>query len=118
MYIHNVRRQRLICRIKLIDEDVGLAESGFSSKATHKGKIVIDGKTFDALYVPDFKQTMISMGQLERMGLQIQTKGNVRSFCTDKGDTYLSFYLAPNNLYPILPTHNSTSNANKSNNNS
>ena len=101
-----------------IDEDVGLAESGFSSKATHKGKIVIDGKTLDALYVPDFKQTMISMGQLERMGLHIKTKGNVRSFCTDKGDTYLSFYLAPSNLYPILPTHNSTSNANKSNNNS
>ncbi len=92
-----------------IDQDVGLAESGFSSKATHKGKIIIDGKALDALYVPDFKQTMISMGQLERMGLHMVSSGSTRKFCTDKGDTFLSFYLAPNNLYPLLPTEQSVS---------
>ena len=93
-----------------IEESVGLAESGYSSRATHKGKIVVDGKTLDALYVPDFKQTMISMGQLERMGL-IYTKfsENFRSFVTSGGDTFLSFYVAPDNLYPLLPRAQSSS---------
>ena len=89
-----------------IDEDVGLAESGFSSRATHKGKIIIDGKSLDALYVPDFKQTMVSMGQLERMGLIMNSSGNTRKFVTAKGDTFLTFILAPNNLYPLLPSKN------------
>jgi hypothetical protein len=97
-----------------IDEDVGLAESGQSSKATKKGKIVLDGKAIDAMYVPDFKQTMVSMGQLERMGLTISSSGNIRKFVTDKGDAFLSFYRAPNNLYPLLSTNNnSTSSASK-----
>jgi len=87
-----------------INEPVGLAESGETAKATHKGKIVVDGQLIDALYVPRFKQTMISMGQLERMGL-IYTKvsESTRSFLTDKGDTFMSFFVAPNNLYPLLP---------------
>ena len=93
-----------------VHEEVGLAESGKASVATHKGKIVIDGRVIDSLYVPDFKQTMVSMGQLERMGLSYtKTAHNVRSFLTDKGDTFLSFFVAPNNLYPLLPRDHSTS---------
>ena len=92
-----------------IDESVGLAESGYSSKATHRGKILIDNKPIDALLVPDFKQTMVSMGQLERMGLTMTSSGTVRNFVTNKGDTFLSFYMAPNNLYPLLPSKDSTS---------
>jgi hypothetical protein len=93
-----------------INESVGLAESGKSARATHKGKMVVDGKVLDALYVPDFKQTMISMGQLERMGL-VYTKvsENSRSFLTDRGDVFMSFFVAPNNLYPLLPTSQSAS---------
>ena len=97
-----------------INEDVGLAESGFSSRATHKGKIIIDGKSLDALYVPDFKQTMVSMGQLERMGLIMNSSGNTRKFVTTKGETFLTFILAPNNLYPLLPSKNSESASNVS----
>ena len=93
-----------------IHEEVGLAESGKMSIATHKGKMVVDGKIIDALYVPDFKQTMISMGQLERMGLTYsKTAHNVRSFLTDKGDVFLSFCIAPNNLYPLLSRSQSAS---------
>ena len=93
-----------------IEESVGLAESGKYARATHKGKIVVDGRTLDALYVPDFKQTMISMGQLERMGL-LYTKfsENFRSFVTSGGDIFLSFYVAPDNLYPLLPRAQSSS---------
>ena len=93
-----------------INEHVGLAGTDVSSKATHRGKMIVDGKVLDALYVPDFKQTMISMGQLEKMGL-VYTKvsENARSFLTDKGDVFMSFYIAPNNLYPILPTSQSSS---------
>ena len=93
-----------------INEHVGLAGTDVSSKATHRGKMIVDGKILDALYVPDFKQTMISMGQLEKMGL-VYTKvsENARSFLTDKGDVFMSFYIAPNNLYPLLPTSQSSS---------
>ena len=93
-----------------INEPVGLAESGMSSRATHRGKIVVDGKVLDSLFVPDFKQTMISMGQLEKMGL-VYTKvsENCRSFLTDKGDVFMSFFVAPNNLYPLLPKGQSAS---------
>ena len=93
-----------------IYEEVGLAESGKMSVATHKGKMVVDGKVLDGLFVPDFKQTMISMGQLERMGLvYCRTAQNVRSFLTEKGDIFLSFCAAPNNLYPLLPRNQSAS---------
>ena len=97
-----------------INEDVGLAESGYSSRATHRGKIRIDGAILDAMLVPDFKQTMVSMGQLERMGLKITSSGNVRSFVTNTGDKFLSFYIAPNNLYPLLPSKNTESTSNVS----
>ena len=93
-----------------INESVMMAESGNSVKATHKGKMVVDGKAIDALYVPDFKQTMISMGQLERMGLvYTRVSENTRSFLTDRGDVFMSFFVAPNNLYPLLPTSQSAS---------
>ena len=52
-----------------IKESVGLAESGHAVDATHFGKAYIGGQFIDALYVPSFKQTMVSMGQLEKMGL-------------------------------------------------
>ena len=97
-----------------VNENVGLAESGYSSKATHRGKIKIDGVILDAMLVPDFKQTMVSMGQLEKMGLIMTSSGNVRSFVTDTGNTFLSFYIAPNNLYPLLPTKNTESTSNGS----
>jgi hypothetical protein len=101
-----------------INEDVGLAESGYSSRATHRGKILIDNRPIDALLVPDFKQTMVSMGQLERMGLTMTSSGTVRNFVTDKGDIFLSFYIAPNNLYPLLPrSESSSSSATKSKSN-
>jgi hypothetical protein len=82
-----------------IDENVGLAESGLKVKATHYGKISVGGQLIDALYVPDFRQTMISMGQLEKMGLRYTVIGNIRNFLTPNNSVFLSFTLAANNLY-------------------
>ena len=92
-----------------IDESVGLAESGHAVKATHYGKIVVDGELVDSLYVPDFRQTMISMGQLEKMGLTYKVAGNLRHFYTPNDSIYLSFNLSPNNLYILSPRQNSNS---------
>ena len=86
-----------------IDEKVSLSESGFCSKATYFGKINIDGKLIDALYVPSFKQTMISMGQLELQGLKYTKEGQVVNFLTSSGDVYLSFLHKSDNLYYHLP---------------
>ena len=92
-----------------ISESVGLAESGHAVKATHYGKIAVDGELIDALYVPDFRQTMISMGQLEKMGLTYKVAGNLRHFYTPNDSIYLSFNLSPNNLYILSPRQNSNS---------
>ena len=92
-----------------IDESVGLAESGMSVNATHYGKIHIGNRTIDALYVPDFKQTMVSMGQLEKMGLRYAAMGNMRNFLTPNGSIFLSFELANNNLYNLASSPHSTS---------
>ena len=74
-----------------INESVGLAESGHAVKATHYGKISVGGQLIDALYVPDFRQTMIAMGQLEKMGLRYTTIGNIRHFLTPNNSVFLSF---------------------------
>jgi hypothetical protein len=92
-----------------IDESVGLAESGHAVKATHYGKIVVDGELIDSLYVPDFRQTMISMGQLEKMGLTYKVEGNLRHFYTPNNSIYLSFNISSNNLYILSPRQNSNS---------
>ena len=92
-----------------IDESVGLAESGISVNATHYGKIHIGNRIIDALYVPDFKQTMVSMGQLEKMGLRYAAMGNMRNFLTPNGSIFLSFELANNNLYNLVSPSHSTS---------
>jgi hypothetical protein len=89
-----------------IDEKVSLSESGFCSKATYFGKINIDGKLIDALFVPSFKQTMISMGQLELQGLKYTKEGQVVNFLTSSGDIYLSFLHKSDNLYYHLPKSN------------
>jgi len=82
-----------------INERVGLAESGHAVEATHYGKISVGGQLIDALYVPDFRQTMISMGQLEKMGLRYTVIGKIRNFLTPNNSVFLSFTLAANNLY-------------------
>ena len=84
-----------------INESVGLAESGHAVEATHYGKISVGGQLIDALYVPDFRQTMISMGQLEKMGLRYTVIGNIRNFLTPNNSVFLSFTLAANNLYVL-----------------
>ena len=84
-----------------INESVGLAESGHEVKATHYGKISVGGQLIDSLYVPDFRQTMISMGQLEKMGLRYTAIGNIRNFLTPNNSVFLSFTLATNNLYVL-----------------
>ena len=94
-----------------INESVGLAESGHQAKATHYGKISVNGHLIDALYVPDFRQTMISMGQLEKMGLRYTVIGNIRNFLTTNNAVYLSFTLASNNLYILSSSANSASSA-------
>ena len=92
-----------------INESVGLAESGHAVKATHYGKIIVDGELIDSLYVPDFRQTMVSMGQLEKMGLTYKVEGNLRHFYTPNNSIYLSFNISSNNLYILSPRQNSNS---------
>lgn len=92
-------------------EIIGLAESGMTSTATHVGKMIIDGRNLDAFYCPQFHQTMVSMGQLERLGL-IYNKQNdtTRNFLTNTGEIYLSFHFTQNNLYQLTPiSHQSVS---------
>ena len=92
-----------------INESVGLAESGHKAKATHYGKISVGGQLIDALYVPDFRQTMISMGQLEKLGLRYTVIGNIRNFLTPNNAIFLSFTLAANNLYILSSSTSSNS---------
>lgn len=84
-----------------IDESVGMAESGISAQATHHGKLCINGHLIDALLVPQFKQTMISLGQLERLGLKYKEVNNFRDLVTPSGSIFLSFTLTNNNLYEL-----------------
>ena len=84
-----------------IDESVGMAESGLSAKATHYGKLCINGHLIDALFVPQFKQTMISLGQLERLGLKYNQVNLFRDLVTPTGSIFLSFTLTNNNLYEL-----------------
>jgi hypothetical protein len=84
-----------------IDESVSMAESGLSAKATHYGKICLNGHLIDALFVPQFKQTMISLGQLERLGLKYKEVNNFRDLITPSGSIFLSFTLTNNNLYEL-----------------
>ena len=84
-----------------ISHAVGLAQSGKSVAATHYGKMNVGGRLIDALLVPAFKQTMISMGQLEKMGLTYSATGNNRNFMTPSNSIFLSFSLATNNLYEL-----------------
>ena len=90
-----------------INETVSLAESGSHAKATPYGKISIGGRMLDALYVPDFKQTMVSMGQLEKMGLRYTAEGSIRKFLSSNNSVFLSFSLTTNNLYTLV-THSSS----------
>jgi hypothetical protein len=84
-----------------ISEAVGLAESGYAAEATHYGKLCIQGKFIDALYVPKFKQTMISLGQMEKLGLRYQEVNNFRDLVTPSGSIFLSFTLLQSNLYEL-----------------
>ena len=98
-----------------IDEPVSMAESGLSAKATHYGKICLNGHLIDALFVPQFKQTMISLGQLERLGLKYKEVNDFRDLITPSGSIFLSFTLTNNNLYELnnrnLARTNSSSSA-------
>ena len=94
-----------------IHETVGLAESGHAVDATHFGKACVGGEFLDALYVPKFKQTMVSMGQLEKMGLRYTVVGNIRNFLTPNNSIFLSFTLAANNLYVLASSNHSSSSA-------
>lgn len=87
--------------LKPISHAVGLAQSGKSVAATHYGKLNVNGRLIDALLVPAFKQTMISMGQLEKMGLIYHATGNNRNFITPSNSIFLSFSLTSNNLYEL-----------------
>ena len=87
--------------LKPISHAVGLAQSGKSVAATHYGKLNVNGRLIDALLVPAFKQTMISMGQLEKMGLTYHATGNNRNFMTPSNSIFLSFSLTSNNLYEL-----------------
>jgi hypothetical protein len=84
-----------------IDETVSMAESGLSAKATHYGKLCLNGHLIDALYVPQFKQTMVSLGQLERLGLKYKEINNFRDLVTSSNSIFLSFTLTNNNLYVL-----------------
>jgi len=98
-----------------IDESVSMAESGLSAKATHYGKICLNGHLIDALFVPKFKQTMVSLGQLERLGLKYKEVKNFRDLVTSSNSIFLSFTLTNNNLYVLnnrnLARTNSSSSA-------
>ena len=97
-----------------ITENVGLAESGYAVNATHFGKACIGGRLIDSLYVPSFRQTMVSMGQLEKMGLIYSVVGNTRNFLTPNKSIFLSFSLAANNLYFLSSSSSSHSSSSAS----
>ena len=69
-----------------------------------------DSKVF-FIDVPKFKQTMVSMGQLEKMGLRYTVVGNIRNFLTPNNSIFLSFTLAANNLYVLASSNHSSSSA-------
>lgn len=82
---------------------LGLAEDKTSSVATHKGKIRLNGKLVDALYVPTFTRTLISQGWLFRMGYIAQNNsGGRKDYVDANGKVWLSFHIAHDNLYFLI----------------
>jgi hypothetical protein len=97
------------------DESVGMAEYGLSAKATHYGKLCLNGHLIETLFVPQFKQTMISLGQLERLSLKYKEVNNFSDLVALSGSIFLSFTLTNDNLYELnnrnLAQTNSSSSA-------
>lgn len=86
--------------------------NGVNCAATHYGKINVNGRLIDALYVPTFHQTMLSLGQLERQGLTYSQLDDQRYLKNEAGEIYLSFTLTKENLYILNPSIPLSSSAN------
>ena len=92
-----------------ISSHIALAQQGSTAKGTHIGKISIHGKVIDCLYVPSFKQTLLSLGYFLNLGMtsSTSTKGDLTIYTPDN-TTYLKFRLSSNNLFYLnTDTHQS-----------
>ena len=81
-----------VSKIKLADSK--------SAQSTHMGKINVRGQLLDCLYVPDFTQTLLSLGQFLNSGMTIHTDiaGNIIIRQISSPTNYLQFNLSHSNL--------------------
>ena len=88
-----------------IQSNIKLAQQGSQAKGTHIGKISIQGKIIDCIYVPSFKQTLLSLGWFLNLGMRstTSTKGDLTLTLPDNSN-YLNFRLASNNLFYLNTT--------------
>ena len=91
-----------------ITSSINLAAKGASTQGTHMGKISIHGRLIDCLYVPSFKQTLLSLGWFLNLGMtqSSSSDGNL-TILSPNNTTYLKFRLDSNNLFYL--DQNSTS---------
>ena len=83
-----------------VASSVNLAAEGAAAKGTHIGKISIHGRLVDCLYVPTFKQTLLSLGWFLNLGMtQSSTSDGTLSIFSPNNTIYLKFRLAANNLF-------------------
>ena len=88
-----------------IQSNIKLAQQGSQAKGTHIGKISIQGRIIDCIYVPSFKQTLLSLGWFLNLGMRstTSTKGDLTLTLPDNSN-YLNFRLASNNLFYLNTT--------------
>lgn len=89
-----------------IKSNIKLAQAGSKAHGTHIGKISINGKVIDCIYVPTFKQTLLSLGWFLNLGMTTttSTKGDMLIHLPDNSP-YLTFRLTSNNLFYLDTTN-------------
>ena len=89
-----------------IKSNIKLAQAGSKALGTHIGKISINGKIIDCIYVPTFKQTLLSLGWFLNLGMttSTNTKGDLSIQLPDN-TPFLNFRLTPNNLFYLDTTN-------------
>ena len=84
---------------------VTLADSRKKIYSSHVGKINVAGQIMDAVYVPQMKTTLLSLGHLAKQGILSHSdiEGNIHLTLSNPQHTpFLSFSLSNNNLYYLL----------------
>lgn len=86
---------------------LGLADANLSSQVTHKGQILLQNKLVDALYSPTLNKTLVSGGWLlKEMGyLPRDSWSGHKDIVDRKGNVWMSFFLAEDNLYYLVEEH-------------